>query len=435
MEENVKIDIIEQLLSKNQTDFCFEVFNHLDSQSFINSRNVCQSWKSFIDNEFYNTIRGEKSLREKLKSNYLDKEYSPKEERIKILKQHWIERNISDLKADDISICLVSVEVCPYVANAYLENFDFNSLKLLWIYKIDPDYIKSDDEDQPNLKLCVNQNRIYIFTVFSRIGGDVYIIDRTSGHCLKKFQAANNQKLISVRDFENRVLAVVDKVELRLFDVEKTVEESPITEIFSDNNKGHGYNFTGLQNDGNKLISISKANLGSGPSGEIILWKFENPGGGKVKSVQVQHNINHMNVKWPYVVMSGDYEDKTESIFIYNLKNEVLVREIKRPDGVYLDMTLQNDILFVQGFDLHFDFDEGEMTYTGGGIYLWSLKQITDKSKKSKQEDNSEELEPLRVIKFEVTDYLDFFHILSNVVGCDIITNEKNSLVKRSFWP
>ena len=75
------------------------------------------------------------------------------------------------------------------------------------------------------------------------------------------------------------------------------------------------------------------------------------------------------------------------------------------------------------------------MTYTGGGIYLWSLKQITDKSKKSKQEDNSEELEPLRVIKFEVTDYLDFFHILSNVVGCDIITNEKNSLVKRSFWP
>ena len=73
------------------------------------------------------------------------------------------------------------------------------------------------------------------------------------------------------------------------------------------------------------------------------------------------------------------------------------------------------------------------MTYTGGGIYLWSLKQIIGKSK-SKQEDE-DELELLRVIKFEVTDYLDFFHILSNVVDCDIITNEKSSLVKRSFWP
>ena len=140
-----------------------------------------------------------------------------------------------------------------------------------------------------------------------------------------------------------------------------------------------------------------------------------------------------MDVKWPYVVMSGDYEDKTEGIFIFNLENEVLVREIKRPDGVYLDMTLQDDILFVQGFDLDFDFDEGEMTYTEGGIYLWSLKQIIDKSKSTKQQED--ELEPQRVIKFEVTDYLDFFHILSNVVGCNIITNEKNSLVKRSFWP
>ena len=447
MEECIKIDIIEHLLSKNQTDFCFEVFNHLDSQSFINSRKVCQSWKIFIDNEFYNTIRGEKSLREKLKSNYLNNEYSPKEEKINILEpiisdsnsnqenNNIIARIISDMKADDISICIVSVDV-PNVEQAFLENYDFSSLKLLWTFKMDPDYIKSDAEDQPNLRLCVNQNRIYIFTVFSRIGGDVYIIDRKFGHCLKKFSAANTQKLIGVRDFENKVLAVVDKVELRLYNVEKTVKEITTTEIFSDNNKDHGFNFTGLQNDGNKLVSISKSNLGSGPSGEIILWKFEKNqglGGSKVKTVQVQHNIDHMNVKWPYVVMSGDYEDKTESIFIFNLENEVLVREIKRPDGVYLDMTLQNDILFVQGFDLHFDFDEGEMTYTGGGIYLWSLKQIIDKTKSKQGEDD--ELEPLRVIKFEVTDYLDFFHILSNVVDCDIITNEKSSLVKRSFWP
>ena len=230
MEENVKIDIIEHLLSKNQIDFCFEVFNHLDSQSFINSRNVCQTWKTFIDIEFYNTIRGEKSLREKLKSNFLNGEYSPKEDKIKILKpvscysnQENNERIVSDIKADDISICIIGVEISN-MEQVFVENFDFSSLKLLWTFKMDPDYIKSDAEDQPNLRLCVNQNRIYIFTVFSRIGGDVYIIDRTFGHCLKKFRAANTQKLIGVRDFENKVLAVVDKVELRLYNVEKNCD-------------------------------------------------------------------------------------------------------------------------------------------------------------------------------------------------------------------
>ena len=81
--ENEK-NIIELLLEKDLMTICFQIFSHLDSDSFCNARLVCSGWKYFIDYQFNELPNGIKWRRDKLISNFLDKDFMPREEKISI---------------------------------------------------------------------------------------------------------------------------------------------------------------------------------------------------------------------------------------------------------------------------------------------------------------------------------------------------------------
>ena len=121
----IEKNIIELLLEKDLTRICFKIFSHLDSDTFCNARLVCHGWKDFIDYQFYELPNGIKWRHDKLISNFLDKDFVPKEEKINT------NDKISFTQADQNNIFVST--------NKYISNYDFHSLELVWTLQLKTD--------------------------------------------------------------------------------------------------------------------------------------------------------------------------------------------------------------------------------------------------------------------------------------------------------
>ena len=75
-------DIIDRLLQRNMKELCFQIFSNLDYISFTKCKTVCQSWNTFLDQEFYGTNKGKKWIEHKINARYFDESINPMEKQI-----------------------------------------------------------------------------------------------------------------------------------------------------------------------------------------------------------------------------------------------------------------------------------------------------------------------------------------------------------------
>ena len=111
-------DLIGSMINRNLISECFDIFDYLDSQYFVNCRLVCRLWKLFIDKYFYNEIKGKKYLKRKLNRNFFSKEYIPKNIKVDLDVLELDESNrccnsdkqLVSLKADEHGVVLFTTQ-------------------------------------------------------------------------------------------------------------------------------------------------------------------------------------------------------------------------------------------------------------------------------------------------------------------------------------
>ena len=89
MEVAKTINIFGLLLDRDLTQICYEIFCHLDSQSIVNCKLVCQSWNSFIKHHFFKLPKGKKCLLQKINSNFLNEDYKPRYFFLNCWSEYW----------------------------------------------------------------------------------------------------------------------------------------------------------------------------------------------------------------------------------------------------------------------------------------------------------------------------------------------------------
>ena len=181
------MDIIEQLLQRDLTDICFQIFSQLDSETFGNCQLVCQLWKQFIEHYFYYLPKGQKWLKQKLVSNFLSETYQPKEDKV------ISKRCIADIKADQKNIFVSSFASNDLVGKIYanVSNYELQSLNLIWTLTL-WSANEEDNFEKTFLLLCINDENIFVVTGAYHI----YIINRLHGEITQKINNVHGDSII-----------------------------------------------------------------------------------------------------------------------------------------------------------------------------------------------------------------------------------------------
>ena len=366
-------DLIGSMIKRNLISECFDIFDYLDSEYFLNCRLVCKLWNAFIDNHFYNEITGKKYLKRKLNRNFFSKDYIPREIKVDVdviitgyLNQYDEVGQLRSLSADEYGIIL-------FTTNKDVICFEPLCLREVWRTKIDKScYLLNDRWVFMN-----EMNKNYIF-IFARLDGirfaeefDVHfwIIDRSNGEILSsKFDPTNpdssdipklwcsfkmyqNLGVPAMKVYQNDLLCLFDCGVIAFFklpshDEMKSPSIQKLDTLYAEelydcpityNQTGHKkpYLPSFLFNDGNHLISLC-----DNPSREIIEWDFIT--GQKrnkmhlKKYIDSDHDIIELIVKWPYVLVRFQpYTCNDFTIVICNID-----------DGKVIKKNLLNSICF-----------------------------------------------------------------------------------------
>ena len=128
------------MLGQNLTNLCFDIFAQLDSTSITNCRLVCHKWKFFIDEYIYGSRKGRLCLQQKITANFLNENFQPRliskiplNEDIEGFEQY---ENTEWDSFRNIRICYMALDednIFIGTYKGYLLNFDFHTLKLLWV--------------------------------------------------------------------------------------------------------------------------------------------------------------------------------------------------------------------------------------------------------------------------------------------------------------
>ena len=148
-----KLDIIQALLNKNCTHLCCEIFGMLDSQTFENCKLVSNCWKEFIDGT---SIHKCKWISQKLTSNFLNDNFSPKIDEFILQVESEVKAIIMDEK--NIFVSLKGLNMDTEIIYAY----DSNSLKLIWRHET------GRGHHEGRLTLCMNMDRVFAANIANR---------------------------------------------------------------------------------------------------------------------------------------------------------------------------------------------------------------------------------------------------------------------------
>ena len=386
-----KLDFIENLLKRDLTRLCFEIFRHLDSSSLVNCKLVCHSWKDFINYHFYQSPKGKKCLSQKLAQNYLNPNYEPKTLKIKL----ETNEKLFAVVADKQSVCVTTL-------NGSVINYKFHTLELLWELKV-------CDQD---LQHCMSEDRVFAVTsITPDFGNHVYIIDRSRGIVTNELANVHIGGILGVQVYQNNILATADNSGTLKFHEIDIKNEEP--KLKHEHSGFHG--FTHLDQEEDVLVS------GSG-QGEIIAWDFKTCQ--KICEVQSHLPIMTLRVKWPLVVACTtdlNHEKNFIGVKLFNFETEALVRHI--PCGYATDVDIKGETLFICGSYLSYRHSD----LMNNAHQFWSLSQLLDQSLKLDQVQNRE-------IRTKPEIPLDATRICANV-GSDFVTTDGYFLVQRSFWP
>ena len=337
---NDKENIIEQLLEKDLTNICFKIFSFLDSTSFCNCRLVCHGWRDFIDHQFYELQKGKKWRMDKLMSNYLNKDFIPKEEKISFNDK---EQTVADVVADQSNI-LISINNFHNYGGCNgdcicLSSYELHSLKLAWSLKLNDFNSKFLSKYAFNhtydISLHLNNDRVYASV---SIEATVYVIDRARGHVIDKISdmisisAFDSFLNCGLKSLENKLLAMASSQRIKILNIENL--ENPLF-IFHDTINDQELKNEKFESDGNKLIFLCVNSYDFNrlyrPNNQYIIARDFNTGN-KLHQIQVQRPVKIMDfkVRWPYVicVTKNPRKEKLDGIKIFDMEKENVLKEI-----------------------------------------------------------------------------------------------------------
>ena len=423
-----KIDFLKLLLEKDMTHICFNILSKLDSKSFTNCRLVSHQWKEFIDYQFYKTLKGKQWIENRLTSNYLDENFTPREENINFKSQ------IFDFAASDFCICVLT-EKDDYFD---IHSFDFYSFKKNWSFNDANDFTENTFEELKSTpaaarnfcyELIIKKKRLYLYAY--KMVANIYIINSDNGILLHKLCNIFPGAIFTIADvvdFENSILATCCvNGQLIFFDV-KDLQSEP-QKLYEED---IGFN-PSLTSDKNLLYSSSENN-------EIITWNLDTRD--KVHRFQLEISILDFVVKSPYVLVLEKHvdEDEASCVKIFNMAEKSLVKQINFKVLIY-DIGIVGNFFFCQIF--YKSHDNPEIENHKWTFYL--LDEIMDKTthKFTNPRDivNSKTYEVGNTFEAIVNfNYDEIQPILkkSCVITREFSDNDEEKtqcIVKRSFWP
>ena len=395
-------NIIESLLERDLTFLCFQILNELDSKSLTNCRLTCQSWRNFIDYQFFSLPKGQKCIQSKLTANLLNNEFVPRT----ISKEH--KEELFSVIADKSSISVTTTR-------GTVSQYDFESLEEKWNLNLSNGVVQH----------CMNLK--YIFVVDSEFG-HIFIVDRKHGILLQTIEYAHNTSIYGVRTYMN-ILATADYS--GTLKIHHVIEEDKVTkneltdtewewlepiansyflpnlETFNTINdtRLNSDGFTHLENENDKLISGAE-------NGQLDAWNFKS--GDKLHTVQAAHFIQSLKVKWPFVASCGP-DPNGKNVKIFNMENETHVRSI------HVFSNMATDVGFISNVLVAADASMSEHIF-------WNWTQVLDGKKETTKIQN-------RKIQSEIPKDDSSAMPIIAIVGSDILVTEGRKIVKRSFWP
>ena len=313
-------NIIELLLEKDLTRICFKIFSYLDSDSFCNARLVCHGWKDFIDYQFYELPNGIKWRSDKFTSNFLGKNFMPREQKISI------NEKICSAQVNKTNIFISTYQYKDNLAT--VSNYEFNSLKLVWSLKF--------EQGSDMLFLYLNNDRLYAHTMYSK---GIYIIDSALGNIIHKIENINpleDGNILQISEIcvlDNKMLAVSYEFVMKIYNIEAV--DTPYL-ICEDTCNVELDNLTvqSLQNDGDKLI-YQKDHKNDFIT-HFIARNFNS--GEKLGEIRLELDISEFKVRWPYLFctglnqeIGGDGFNTSFGVRIFDMEKKTLFKHIIWP--------------------------------------------------------------------------------------------------------
>ena len=346
-------DIIDRLLQRNMKELCFQIFSNLDYISFTKCKTVCQSWNTFLEQEFSETTKGMKWIENKISAKYFDESINPIEKEYHFSVDESQHHSLSkyQIAGDENGICAL-------INNGEeLFYFDPNSMNLIWSTKSIAQFISMES------RIYLTQKAIIIFTgvplIYEAIGGKLHLLNRENG---EKFSEIENEHGFNGNSFANlsndrfAIVTARPRAPQNYFEtvVSRYVQfyqidslNGPPRRILEDVVIGLYDEFFSvsqyLLNDGDKILTTSifwQTSERNNMVLEFICWDVLDHSVEEIsrsipeclKSSNL-YNKDGVRFKWPYIVVERGSQNRGRQTFnVVNIQDGTEVRRLQMPD-------------------------------------------------------------------------------------------------------
>ena len=349
-------DIIDRLLQRNMKELCFQIFSNLDYISFTKCKTVCQSWNTFLEQEFSETTKGMKWIENKISAKYFDESINPIEKEYHFSVDESQHHSLSkyQIAGDENGICAL-------INNGEeLFYFDPNSMNLIWSTKSIAQFISMES------RIYLTQKAIIIFTgvplIYEAIGGKLHLLNRENG---EKFSEIENEHGFNGNSFaklSNDRFAIVTarpRIPPNCFEnvISRYVQFYKIDSLNGHPRRILSHVIIGLYdeffsvsqyvlNDGDKILTTSIF-FPTRELMEMVLefscWNVQDHSIEKIsqsipeclKSSNL-YNQNGVGFKWPYIAIERSSQNQGgKSFHIVNIRDGTEVRKLQMPDETF----------------------------------------------------------------------------------------------------